>query len=69
MLVFDVDLDGEWASVGQAAGTVSGPYFELLEHKQGVGWLAGDIVARCRSGSSSLSATTLRVRRSKRSAR
>ena len=46
VLVFDVDLDGEWASVGQAAGTVSGPYFELLEHKQGVGWLAGDIVAR-----------------------
>ena len=46
VLVFDVDLDGESASIGRAAGIVSAPYFELVAHQNGVRWLADDLVRR-----------------------
>lgn len=38
-LVFDVDLDGQSASIGIGHGTISKPYGEVIEHRQGVGWL------------------------------
>lgn len=36
---FDVSPDGEWASIAAASGSLLGPYVEVIEHRQGVGWL------------------------------
>lgn len=44
VLTFDVDMNSSSASVGVAAGTVSKPYGELIEHREGVGWLADHLV-------------------------
>lgn len=41
---FDVGLDGEWSSIAIAAGSISDPYVEVVEHRQGVGWLPGRLV-------------------------
>jgi len=38
-IAFDVSLDGEWASIAIAAGSITDPYVEVIEHRQGVGWL------------------------------
>lgn len=46
VLSFDVDLDGRSASVAYAAGVVSAPYVEVLDHEKDVGWLAERVVAR-----------------------
>lgn len=41
---FDVGLDGEWSSIAMAAGSISDPYVEIVEHRQGVGWLPDRLV-------------------------
>lgn len=46
VLAFDVDLDGRYASIGYAAGVVTDPYVEVLDHERDVGWLAERVVAR-----------------------
>lgn len=43
-LGYDVDLDGRSASITLAAGTISAPYMETLEHRSDVGWLADALV-------------------------
>jgi hypothetical protein len=43
-LAFDVSLDGEWASIAIGANDLRSPYVELVEHRQGTGWLAGRLV-------------------------
>lgn len=48
-IAFDVSLDGEWSSIAIAAGSIIDPYIEVIEHRQGVGWLPGrlaELVAR-----------------------
>jgi hypothetical protein len=39
VFAFDVTTDGEWASIAAAAGSMQRPYVEVVEHRQGVGWL------------------------------
>lgn len=46
VLAFDVDLDGASASIGFAAGLVTDPYVEVLDHGREVGWLAQRVVDR-----------------------
>lgn len=46
VLAFDVDLDGVSASIGFAAGVVTDPYVEVLDHGRDVGWLARRVVER-----------------------
>jgi len=41
---WDVAPDGSWASIVIALGTLTDPYVEQIEHRQGVGWLPGRLV-------------------------
>jgi hypothetical protein len=41
---FAVERDGEWASVAVAAGGLSAPYVELVDHQPGVGWLPARVL-------------------------
>jgi hypothetical protein len=41
---FDVSRGGEYASVAVAAGSISAPYVEVIEHREGTGWLAARLV-------------------------
>ena len=43
-LAFDVSKDGGHASIAVAAGDLSDPYVELIDHREGVGWLPDRIV-------------------------
>jgi hypothetical protein len=39
VLSFDVTRDGRWASVAVGAGSMKDAYVEVIEHREGVGWL------------------------------
>ena len=41
---YDVDIDGQSASISVASGSISAPYVETVEHRQRVGWLADRLV-------------------------
>ena len=41
---YAVAWDAEWASISVGAGTIAEPYVEVIEHRQGVGWLPGRLV-------------------------
>lgn len=41
---FDVSLDGEWSSIAVGAGSIADPYVEVIDHRQGVGWLPRRLV-------------------------
>lgn len=41
---FDVDLDGVWSTIGIGVGSLTAPYVEVIEHRQGVGWLPARLV-------------------------
>jgi hypothetical protein len=43
-LSFAVSRDGGWSSVAIAAGSIVDPYVEVVDHRQGVGWLPGRLV-------------------------
>jgi hypothetical protein len=43
-LAFDVSPGGEWSSVAIAAGSLTDPYVEVIEHQSGTGWLPGRLV-------------------------
>lgn len=43
-LAFDVSLDGEWASIAIATGSISAPYVEVIEHERQTGWLPKRVV-------------------------
>jgi len=43
-IAYDVSKDGEWAAIGLAAGHLSGPYVELIDHRPGTDWLAERLV-------------------------
>lgn len=43
-IAFEVSIDGEWSSIAISAGSISDPYVEVIEHRQGVGWLPGRLV-------------------------
>lgn len=43
-LAFDVSRNGEWASCALASGDITRPYVELVDHREGVGWLPGRVV-------------------------
>lgn len=44
VVTFDVDLNSESASTGVCTGSISDPYGQMLDHKQGVGWLPARLV-------------------------
>ena len=44
VLAFDVSPGGEWSSVAIAAGSLTDPYVEVIEHQAGTGWLPGRLV-------------------------
>jgi hypothetical protein len=44
VLSFDVSPGGEWSSVAIAAGSLTDPYVEVIEHQAGTGWLPGRLV-------------------------
>ena len=44
VLSFDVSPGGEWSSVAIAAGSLTDPYVEVIEHQSGTGWLPGRLV-------------------------
>lgn len=44
VLAFDVSPGGEWSSVAIAAGSLTDPYVEVVEHQSGTGWLPGRLV-------------------------
>jgi hypothetical protein len=39
VISFDVDVDGAKSSVAIASGSLSSPYVEVIDHRDGVGWL------------------------------
>lgn len=41
---FDVSKDGDWSSIAVGSGSLLDPYVEVIEHRQGVGWLPGRLV-------------------------
>lgn len=41
---FDVSPGGHWGSIAIAAGTVQSPYIELIEHREGSGWIPDRLV-------------------------
>ena len=43
-ITFAVSRDGEWSSIAVAAGSIADPYVEVIDHRQGVGWLPGRLV-------------------------
>lgn len=44
VIAFDVDLDGEHASISVIGGHVARPYFECVRDRHGTGWLAAELV-------------------------
>lgn len=42
---FDVTFGNEWASIAVAAGSIAAPYVEVIEHREGLGWLPARLVA------------------------
>lgn len=44
-IAFAVAVDGTHASIAIAAGTIAQPYFEVVEDRDGVGWLPDRLVA------------------------
>jgi hypothetical protein len=49
VLTFDVSRDGEWSTVAIAAGSLGDPYVEIIEHRQGTGWLPAFLVDKVRT--------------------
>lgn len=43
-IAWDVDRDGLSSSIGIGAGSLQAPYVEVIEHRQGVGWLPARLV-------------------------
>lgn len=43
-VAYDVDKDGQWSSISVGAGSLQAPYVEVIEHRQGVGWLPARLV-------------------------
>lgn len=43
-IAFDVSRDGEWSSIAVGLGSMQAPYVEVVEHRQGVGWLPDRLV-------------------------
>jgi len=39
VISFDVDVDGAKSSIAIASGSLSSPYVEVIDHRDGVGWL------------------------------
>lgn len=44
VMAFDVELDGSWSAISIATGTLAAGYCELIEHREGTGWLPGRLV-------------------------
>jgi len=44
VLGVDVAPDGEWSSVAVGAGSLASPYVEVIEHRQGTGWVPEFVV-------------------------
>jgi hypothetical protein len=43
-VAFDVAIDGAWSSIAVGGGSLAAPYVEVIEHRQGVGWLPARLV-------------------------
>jgi hypothetical protein len=43
-IAYAVSRDGEWSSIAVGSGSVADPYVEVIEHRQGVGWLPQRLV-------------------------
>lgn len=43
-IAYDVSIDGLWSSIAIGTRTILDPYVELIEHRQGVGWLPERLV-------------------------
>jgi hypothetical protein len=43
-IAFDVSLDGAWGSIAVGAADLAAPYVELVEHREGSGWIAARMV-------------------------
>lgn len=41
---YGVSRDGEWSSIAVGAGSIADPYVEVIDHRQGVGWLPARLV-------------------------
>lgn len=44
VVAFAVAKDGEWSSIAVGSGSIVEPYVELVEHRQGTGWVPGRLV-------------------------
>jgi hypothetical protein len=42
---FDVTFGNQFASIAIAAGSIAAPYVEVIEHREGLGWLPARLVA------------------------
>jgi hypothetical protein len=43
-LAYGVSKDGEWATIVAGSGSMADPYVDVVEHRQGTGWLPGRLV-------------------------
>jgi hypothetical protein len=43
-IAYDVSLDGAWGSIAVGAADLRAPYVELVEHREGSGWIPGRMV-------------------------
>lgn len=43
-IAFDVTKDGEWSTIAVGSQSLAAPYVEVIEHRQGVGWLPQRLV-------------------------
>lgn len=43
-IAFDVDKDGDWSSIAIGSQSLQAPYVEVIEHRQGTGWLPARLV-------------------------
>ncbi len=43
-IAYAVSRDGEWSSIAVGSGNIAEPYVEVIEHRQGVGWLPARLV-------------------------
>lgn len=43
-IAYDVDIDGQSASIAIGHGTITDPYVELVDHREHAGWLPREIV-------------------------
>lgn len=44
VVAFDVDLNGGSGSIAVGAGSIHAPYVELVDHREGVGWIPARLV-------------------------